>query len=178
MIFLKKKSLNIKFVFWFSLQRLSETLRILKRTEGDVIRMLGFLVKLPSFMSHFNETWNFLNSDSYVYWNMHHLYSSIKIDQLDVTCFIISLFTAQHVSNVSTSIFRSLRLISWVMSWVEWYPDAGFSLHPDTTPTQPNHNVTPTHIVPEQYNPWNDSTNESQAPEDRCINIRNMLSIK
>ena len=29
----------------------------------------------------------------------------------DVTCFIISLFTAQHVSNVSTSIFRSLRLI-------------------------------------------------------------------
>jgi len=34
-----------------------------------------------------------------------------KIDQLDVTCFIISLFTAQYVSNVSTSIFRSLRLI-------------------------------------------------------------------
>ena len=32
------------------------------------------------------------------------------MDQLDVTCFIISLFTAQHVSNVSTSIFRSLRL--------------------------------------------------------------------
>jgi len=29
----------------------------------------------------------------------------------DVTRFIISLFTAQHVSNVSTSIFRSLRLI-------------------------------------------------------------------
>jgi len=29
----------------------------------------------------------------------------------DVTCFIISLFTAQHVSNVSTSIFRSLRFI-------------------------------------------------------------------
>jgi len=41
----------------------------------------------------------------------HHLYSWIKIDQLDVTCFIISLFTAQRVSNVSTSIFRSLRLI-------------------------------------------------------------------
>jgi len=34
-----------------------------------------------------------------------------------------------------------------------WYPDAGFSLHPDTTPPQPNHNVTPTHIEPEQYNP-------------------------
>jgi len=27
-----------------------------------------------------------------------------------------------------------------------------FRLHPDATPPQPNHNVTPTHIVPEQYN--------------------------
>ena len=52
------------------------------------------------------------------------------------------------------------------------------SLHPDTTPPQPNHNVTPTHIEPEQYNTWSNSTNKSQAPEDGCINIRNMLSIK
>jgi len=36
---------------------------------------------------------------------------SLEIDQLDVTCFIISLFTAHHVLNVSTSIFRSLQLI-------------------------------------------------------------------
>jgi len=35
----------------------------------------------------------------------------MKIAQLDVTCFIISVFTAQHVSNVSTSIIRSLRII-------------------------------------------------------------------
>ena len=47
-----------------------------------------------------------------------------------------------------------------------------------TTPPQPNHNVTPTHIEPEQYNPWNTSSNKSQAPEDGCINIRNMLSSK
>jgi len=38
--------------------------------------------------------------------------------------------------------------------------------------------VTPTHIEPEQYNPWNNSTNKSQAPEDGCINIRNTLSSK
>ena len=51
-------------------------------------------------------------SPFYVYWTvLHHLDSWIKIDQLYVTCFIISLFTAQHVSNVSASIFRSLRLI-------------------------------------------------------------------
>jgi len=34
---------------------------------------------------------------------------------------------------------------------VVWYLDAGCSLHPDTTPLQPNHTVTPIHIVPEQY---------------------------
>jgi len=58
------------------------------------------------------------------------------------------------------------------------HPYAGWSLHTDTTPPQPNHKVTPTHIEPEQYNPWNNSINKSQAPEDGCINIRNMLSIK
>ena len=40
-----------------------------------------------------------------------------------------------------------------------------FSLHTDTTPPQPNCTVTPTHIEPKQYNPWNNSTNKSQAPE-------------
>ena len=35
----------------------------------------------------------------------------IKRDQFDVTCFIISLFNAQYVSDVNTSILRSLRLI-------------------------------------------------------------------
>jgi len=53
-----------------------------------------------------------------------------------------------------------------------------FSLHTDTTPPQPNHNVTPTHIEPEQDNTRNNSINKSQAPEDGCINIRNMLRIK
>jgi len=35
-----------------------------------------------------------------------------------------------------------------------------------------------TSILTEQYNPWNNSTDKSQAPEDGCINIRNMLSSK
>ena len=42
----------------------------------------------------------------------------VKRDQLDATCFIITLFSAQHVSDVNTSILRSLRLIRWVTSWV------------------------------------------------------------
>jgi len=49
---------------------------------------------------------------------MFHCISWVRRDQLDVTCFIISLFNAQHVSDVNTSIIRNLRLISWVISWV------------------------------------------------------------
>jgi len=54
------------------------------------------------------------------------LYSTIKVmhgpinirDQLVIICFIISLFNAQHVSDVNTSILRNLRLICWVISLV------------------------------------------------------------
>jgi len=52
-----------------------------------------------------------------------------------------------------------------------------FNQHTDTTPPQPYHNVIPTHIEPDQCNPRYKSTHKSQAPEDGCINIRNMLSI-
>ena len=121
--------------------------------------------------------------------------SWIKIDQLDVTCFIISLFTAQHVSDVTTSILRGLRLIvdlfhvlycsgSMCVGVTVWFCWGGvvslcrlghqcFSLHKDTTPPQPNHTVTPTHTGPEQY-----THTQSQAPEDECTSIRNMLSSK
>ena len=42
----------------------------------------------------------------------------VKRDQLDGTCFVITLFSAQHVSDVNTSILRSLQLIRRVTSWV------------------------------------------------------------
>ena len=123
---------------------------------------------------------------------MHHLDSWIKRDQLDVTCFIISLFNYQHVSDVNTSILRSLRLICWVISWVVllwydmcwcyvvvWLVWCGIRMQAEachTTPAKPHRN-TNTHRT-RAINPWNNSTNKSQAPEDGCINIRNMLSIK
>ena len=93
----------------------------------------------------------------------------------------------------SASILRTLWLICWVIPWVVllwfdvcwcyvgvWQGWCGIRMQAeaDTTPPQPNPNLTPTRIEPEQYNPWNNSTNKSQAPEDGCINIRNMLSSK
>jgi len=76
------------------------------------------------------------------------------------------------------ALVRCVLVLRWGLGGVVWYPYAGFSLRTDTTLFQSYHNVTPTHIEPEQYNPWNNSKNKLQAPEDGCINIRNMLSIK
>jgi hypothetical protein len=55
--------------------------------------------------------YTYIHTYSYVYWTLHHLDSWITTDHLGVTCFIISLFAAQQGSNVSTSIYRRLRLI-------------------------------------------------------------------
>ena len=55
-----------------------------------------------------SKNFRFTRVSPYVYWTVHHLDSWIKRGQLDVTCFIISLFNAQHVSDVNTSILRSL----------------------------------------------------------------------
>ena len=64
------------------------------------------------------DTQKFKELHTYVYWTVHRIDSWIKRDQLYVTCFIISLFNAQHVSDVNTAILRSMRLIFWVISWV------------------------------------------------------------
>ena len=64
-----------------------------------------------------------------------------------------------------------------VTVWFGWGGVVSLGRLPkDTTSPQPNHTVTTKHIEPEQYNPWNNSINKSQATEDGCTNIRNMLS--
>jgi len=50
-------------------------------------------------------------------------------------------------------VVRCVLVLRCGLAGVVWYPYAGFSLHTDTTPPQPNHNVTATNIESEQYNP-------------------------
>ena len=44
-------------------------------------------------------------------------------DQLDVTCYFISLLGAQHVSDINISIIRSLRLCCWITTSVVLFSD-------------------------------------------------------
>jgi hypothetical protein len=58
----RKKLLNIKCVFWFSPQLLSEKLLILRRTERNVIKDVHwFHGNYPLFSSDFNDSLNFLD---------------------------------------------------------------------------------------------------------------------
>ena len=113
--------------------------------NGKLIILNVLYRKLPTNFKYLNK--------SYVYWTVHNLDSWIKVDQLDVTCFIISLFTAQHVSNVSTSIFRSLR------PWTHYLPTGLDHLPAATAHTNTGYNIT-----------------QSSAPDDGHMVARNMLS--
>jgi len=54
----RKNIKKIKCVFWYSLQNLSETFFIIRRTERDMIKMhIGLLVKCQFCLSDCNGTW-------------------------------------------------------------------------------------------------------------------------
>jgi len=63
--------------------------------------------------------------------------------------------------------FKSVPLQAWTD------PEA---CHTDTTPT--SHTKTTTHIETRTHNQCGDRIEKSQAPDDGCINVRNMLSIE
>jgi hypothetical protein len=45
-------------------------------------------------------------------------------------------------------------------------------------PPQPSHTETPAHIETRTHDQCGDTIEKSQAPDDGCINVRNMLSIE
>jgi len=58
-----------------------------------------------------------------------------------------------------------------------WQAEAQFQ--PATRiPPQPSHNETPTHIETRTHDQCGDTIEKSQAPDDGCIDVRNMLSIE
>ena len=92
--------------------------------------------------------------ESYVYWTVHHCDSWRIKDQLDVTCYFISLFCAEHISDINISIIRRLRLFCWittlvvlflvrcfgVLVWLGWNGIRASAYNTDTTPTRPHRN--------------------------------------
>jgi len=48
----------------------------------------------------------------------------------------------------------------------------------DFSIVSPSHTETPTHIETRTHDPFGETIEKSQAPDDECINVRNMLSIE
>ena len=58
-------------------------------------------------------------------------------------------------------------------------PCSRLKLQPTTRiPPQPSHTETPTYIETRTHDQWGDTIEKPQAPDDGCINVRNMLSIE
>ena len=64
------------------------------------------------------------------------------------------------------------------MAVLGWYPGSRLLQPAIWIPPQPSHTETPTHIETRTSNQCGDSIEKSQAPDDGCINVRNMLSIE
>ena len=104
--------------------------------------------------------------------------------------FISLLIVAQHVSGNHVLIIRSWRLrdvvaLCWYVPWlqeggqVRLVGSASYGWQPATRiPPQPSHTETPTHIETSTHDQCGDSIEKSQAPDDGCINVRNMLNIE
>ena len=99
MILKKKKLLNTKCVFWFSLELLSETFLLLRRrVRRDKKMYFGLHLKYPLFLFDFNETWIFSTDDwkiliyqisqKSIQWELSH---SMQMDRLrDMTKLIVT----------------------------------------------------------------------------------------
>ena len=126
---------------------------LLKLNYWSVSRPTIMFIMIPLFTAC-NFVYKF---HSRVYKYEYTIVIWVKRDQLDVTCFIISLLNAQHVLDVNTSILRSLRLMCWVISWVTliwfdvcwsyavvwlwWCGKSAYGYHTNTAKPQRNTNT-------------------------------------
>ena len=62
--------------------------------------------------------WRRMSGEMLSFWTVHHLDRWIKIDQLDITCFIISQFTAQHCFEYSYIHLQELATYCGIISCV------------------------------------------------------------
>jgi len=80
-------------------------------------------------------------SESYVYWTVHHCESWGISDQIDIISYYIlfHFFYAQYISDINTSIIRSLRVFYCITTLVVCSCfDVLSPCHTDTNPTQPH----------------------------------------
>ena len=73
----------------------------------------------------------------------------------------------------TSSMLNMFRTLIHPSSGAVWQAEA---CHTNTTPT--SHTETPTNIEPRTHSQCGDTIEKSQAPDDGCINVRNMLSIE
>jgi len=83
-----------------------------------------------------------------------------------------------HFGDLDVEFFRKFLMDSVTRKLkTTYYPYPCGRLKPATRiPPQPSHIETPTHIETRTHNQFGDKIEKSQAPDDGCINVRNMSS--
>jgi len=96
------------------------------------------------------------------------------------TSSVLSMFrTLIRPSSGACDFSIALHCWSFGVAGLGWYPCSRSKLQPATRiPPQPSHTETPTHTETRTHDQCGDTIEKSQAPDDGCINVRNMLSIE
>jgi hypothetical protein len=119
--FPKKKNMNTKRVFWFSLQFQSATFLILRRSERDVIKNLyRSPVKYPIFLSDFNGTCIFLTDFYKKYWNVKLHVNPTSVSRADRRTDMTNQIVAFR--NFANAPKNGWWRRPWSRAWMLWPP--------------------------------------------------------
>jgi len=121
--------------------------------------------------------WNRLHTDTTTPQPNHNV-TPTHIDQVCVSSYIRHQnMCRKHYQKHNTQKENSITIRNRTSQHLQRHATQT-TTHVTTKHSTPNNYANAsTSILTEQYNPWKNSSNKSQAPEDWCINIRNMLSI-
>ena len=93
--------------------------------------------------------------------------------------FIKFYFTSSMLNMFRTLINPSSGACDFSIVSPHWSCVLVAQLEPATRiPPQPSHTETPTHMETRTHDQCGDTIEKLQAPDDGCINVRNMLSIE
>ena len=98
-------------------------------------------------LKHFSSYEEIVAILSYMYIDLLTPWCRVLLEKL-TGLQLVKKFPAFHGNRRFITALTSFRHLSLSLCRMKH----SFSLHKDTTPPQPNHTVTPTHIEPEQYN--------------------------
>jgi len=131
--------------------------------QGSVLGPLLFLAYVNDIWRNMESTIRLFADDCVIY---RKIINNADIKKLQKDLDRLGEWAVEIAMKINPSKSKAIRFTNW------WYPCSSAT----RIPPQPSHTETPTHIETRTHDQCGDTIEKSQAPDDECINVRNMLS--